>query len=257
MRMHRIHRAPLVTESRTLIIRCAISSPPIARVGFFGSAGRRKPTSLIELDGVSYVSMPPPPARPDRSPAHALGLASPRQVGAALAGPHWHAPATQVGVAGGHTRPQPPQLDWLICVFTSQPLVGWPSQSAHPVLQVIAHTPPVQLGFPLAEPHTEKQEPQFKTSVCMFTSQPFTTSPSQSARPALQVIVQTPPVQPATPPVLLHWFKHAPQLDVVWRLISQPSAAAALQSANPALQTRVAVHCPPTHCLFPFGTDGH
>src|SRR5262249_26110070 len=42
-------------------------------------------------------------ARPDRSFAHALALASPHQVGGALAGPHWHAPATHVGVAGRAT----------------------------------------------------------------------------------------------------------------------------------------------------------
>src|SRR5262249_58175228 len=68
---------------------------------------------------------------------------SPRQVGGALAGPHWHAPATQVGVAGGHTRPQPPQLGGLVCVFSSPPFVGFASQSPPPPFPPIPPPPPL------------------------------------------------------------------------------------------------------------------
>ena len=40
--------------------------------------------------------------------------------------------------------PQAPQLLTSVCVFTSQPLAGLPSQSAKPALQVVWHCPDEQ-----------------------------------------------------------------------------------------------------------------
>ena len=94
------------------------------------------------------------------------------------------------------------------------------------------------------------QAPQLALSVPVFTSQPFTGSRSQSAKPAAQVATaQAPPAQ-----VALAWGSaqarpQEPQLvALVWRLVSQPSLAVALQSPAPALQ-RTTVHAPPAQPL--------
>ncbi len=71
------------------------------------------------------------------------------------------------------------------------------------------------------------QRPQCMTLVAVLVSQPVVTSPSQSARPVLQVIEHRggEPPHEATPPLPLHGRPHAPQcITLVVRLVSHPGA---------------------------------
>ena len=78
--------------------------------------------------------------------------------------------------------------------------------------------------------------PQFDGDTAVLVSQPFDALPSQLAKPALQApSPQVPPV-PHTDAALakVHEVPHAPQLETVFRAVSQPSAAMPLQSPKPA-----------------------
>jgi hypothetical protein len=106
-----------------------------------------------------------------------------------------HAPATQAGVALGreHIRPQPPQWLAVALVLVSQPLAALPSQLPKPALQVIPHTPPVQVAVPLLALHTLPQAPQWVGEDERLVSQPLAALPSQLPKPALQAArVHTP-----------------------------------------------------------------
>ena len=76
------------------------------------------------------------------------------------------------------------------------------------------------------------QAPQLALSVRVSTSQPFTGSRSQSAKPVAQAITaQAPAAQVAVALGSAHARPQAPQLDaLVVRLVSQPLAAAPSQS---------------------------
>jgi hypothetical protein len=85
--------------------------------------------------------------------------------------PAWHravAPPPAV-----HALPQRMQLDTSLVRFTSQPLAGFVSQSAKPVLQVAtAQAPAAQLDTPFVAWHRRPQAPQFAVSPCGFTQRP-------------------------------------------------------------------------------------
>ncbi len=72
-------------------------------------------------------------------------------------------------------------------------------------------------------------------------SQPFDATPSQFAKPALQLAtVQAPDAQPAVPFDTEHTVPQPPQLDTfVAVLISQPSVAVPLQSRKDPLQVAI------------------
>ena len=71
-------------------------------------------------------------------------------------------------------------------------------------------------------------------------SQPFATLPSQSAKPAEQAILHTPPTQVPVPPLWLQAWPQPPQLFGSFAvLISQPFATLLSQSANPVLHFNV------------------
>ena len=72
-------------------------------------------------------------------------------------------------------------------------------------------TPLAQLAAPLVVGHAMRQAPQWVVLVFVFVSQPFVTSPSQSAQPALQAMWQVEAVQVAVPLVRSHALAHAPQ----------------------------------------------
>ena len=61
-----------------------------------------------------------------------------------------------------------------------------------PAAHVIAHVPPLQLAVPWFWLHRPPHVPQLSGSVATFTSQPFATSPSQSAKPAAHAMKHWP-----------------------------------------------------------------
>jgi hypothetical protein len=96
----------------------------------------------------------------------------------------------------GQTRPQVPQLPAELSVATSQPLLGWLSQSELPGEQVMRQTPITHAAVLLGpEAHALPQAPQLPALLLRFTSQPLAGSPSQLAKPALQVSWQAPMTQ--------------------------------------------------------------
>ncbi len=97
----------------------------------------------------------------------------------------------------------------------------------------------------LANEHDTPHVPQFDTLVVVSVSQPFAAMPSQSPRPAAQLVtMHIPPEQPGVPPAVMHTFPHEAQLlTLVFRLVSQPSAVTMLQLPNPALHAEI-THVP-------------
>jgi len=97
-----------------------------------------------------------------------------------------------------HEFPQPPQLVF-VSTRSSQPSsadgAGGFWQLPHSIRHVDVHWPPeherdITFAVEQARPHA----PQFVTLVVVLTSQPLLATPSQSAKPVLQVKPQVPPV---------------------------------------------------------------
>lgn len=128
----------------------------------------------------------------------------------------------------------------------SQPVPTSPSQSAKVPLQAIEHAPPLQLGVPFTLLHAFPQVPQCSTLMPVFTSQPFSTLPSQFMNGAVQVMAHAPPVHDGVPPVLLQALPQAPQCSTFEFLsTSQPLAALPSQLAKDPVQ--VMPQAPPLH----------
>ena len=86
--------------------------------------------------------------------------------------------------------PQRPQLVTLLEVSASQPLVALASQSWKlPVQDVTVQTPATHDPTALAGAHLAPQALQLAVSVLRLTSQPLAGFPSQSAKPASQVLI--------------------------------------------------------------------
>src|SRR5262249_2790788 len=135
-----------------------------------------------------------------------------------------------------HVVPQAPQFEMLVWRFTSQPSAAIPLQLAKPGLQLAtAQLPATQLAVALGTEQTSPQAPQFVTLVSIFVSQPSAALLLQSAKPLSQLAtVQTPLLQPAAPCAMEQAFAQEPQWStLVLVLVSHPSLAAKLQSANP------------------------
>ena len=93
-----------------------------------------------------------------------------------------------------HTRPaaqavpQAPQCEVATRVSVSQPLLALPSQSPNPVAQAATvHTPAAQAPVALGGAQPRAQAPQWVALVRVSASQPLLGSPSQSAKPVVQV----------------------------------------------------------------------
>jgi hypothetical protein len=146
-----------------------------------------------------------------------------------------------------HAKVQPPQWVASVLRLISHPSAALWLQSAKPVVHPpggIAHAYPVlvllQTSVALAVLHTCPQAPQLLV-VVMGVSHPLATLPSQSAKPALQVILHTDPTQVPTPPLWLHTLPQAPQLfGSLVTLISQPFAVIKSQSLKPAAHPMIA-----------------
>jgi hypothetical protein len=146
-----------------------------------------------------------------------------------------HTPAEHAAAALGktHTLPHAPQLLVLVMVLVSQPSAALLLQSAQPALHdPIPHTPPIHAATPLAiGAHIWPHEPQLLTVVNTLTSQPSAMIPLQSAKPTLQVILQTPLTQKATAFGNEHTLPQDPQLFTsVLTFTSHPSLMMLLQS---------------------------
>jgi len=152
-----------------------------------------------------------------------------------------HEPAAQVAVAfegAAQRRVQLPQVVGL-ARLASQPLAALESQSAKPALQAAtAQAPAVQAGVPLATAQRVEQLPQCVASEPRSTSHPFEASPSQSAKPALQVNAHAPAAQDTAAWALgAHAIPQPPQCSTVARVsTSQPLAAMPSQSPRPGSQ---------------------
>jgi hypothetical protein len=97
---------------------------------------------------------------------------------------------------GGTARTVSVRVPAELSVATSQPLLGWLSQSALPDAQVMRHTPMTHAAVLLGpEAQALPQAPQLPALLLRFTSQPLAGSPSQLAKPALQVSWQAPMTQ--------------------------------------------------------------
>lgn len=140
-------------------------------------------------------------------------------------------------------------------MLISQPLSGFVSQSVQPTLQTwIPHAPDEQVPVAFAGAQAAPQTPQ-SVVVLRFVSQPVEYLPSQSANPAVQlVMLHVPFEQLAAPLAAPHEFPHAPQLLLsVLRFVSQPSEYVELQSAKPAWHCAI-LHAPLWHVGVPFVT---
>ena len=76
------------------------------------------------------------------------------------------------------------------------------------------------------------QAPQLETLLAVSTSQPSAAERSQSANvPMHEEMRHVPVAHVAFEFARLHWTPHEPQLERVFRLVSQPSTYFALQSS--------------------------
>jgi hypothetical protein len=136
-------------------------------------------------------------------------------------------------------------------VFTSQPLVGTPSQFANPGSHDESeHDPDAQDSVAWARLHVDPQAPQL-VRVVSGVSQPSPASPLQSPKPVLHVETpHTPATQFGVPPATGHTFPQVPQLPMlVAVLVSHPLFGFPSQLPNPELQT--GAHTPAAHVFVP------
>lgn len=144
-----------------------------------------------------------------------------------------------------------------VLVLVSQPLRGFPSQSAKPGLhRTKRHAPSVQSLVALARLHVLPHAPQFIALVRVLTSHPSLGTRLQSAKPARHIPIPHTPIEHAgvlfasipqtreQPPQLLGSF-------VVFA--SQPLASTLSQFSKPGEQ-RPTRHMPATHAGTPLAT---
>jgi hypothetical protein len=150
-----------------------------------------------------------------------------------------HVPVEQseLALARLHTVPHPPQSESVVS-DVSHPFAATPSQSPNPAEQVaISQTPAVHVADALASEQAFPHAPQLAASASRDVSHPFAGLPSQSSKPAVQVMEHAPPTQEGVPLVLSHASPHPLQFAASLVMsTSQPSEASPLQSARPALQ---------------------
>jgi hypothetical protein len=148
-------------------------------------------------------------------------------------------PQVAVALARRHALPQAPQWETLLARVVSQPLAEEPSQSPRPGPQSVrSHTPALQRAPAPSKRQTVTQAPQWSALVRVSVSQPLPGSPSQLAKPGLQL--PTPQTPAAQAPVALggaQGVEHDPQRAALVRVsVSQPLAGLPSQSASPSPQ---------------------
>ena len=156
-----------------------------------------------------------------------------------------HAPTVQTvePFAFVHASPHPPQFGTDVCVFVSQPLFAFESQSPKPELHVGRHTPLGHVVVPFVFEHPVPHPPQFVV-VVSGASQPLPRFASQLPNPAPHAIAHAPSAQLAVPLLLLHTVPHVPQFEgFVCVLISHPFVETPSQLPKPAVQVP-SVHVP-------------
>jgi hypothetical protein len=147
-----------------------------------------------------------------------------------------HTEAAHAGVALGRRQIAPHAPQWFGSDPSndSQPLVGMPSQSPRPALQVEAHCPITQLAAASVRAgHPAPQAPQCAALDASSTSQPLLGSLSQSPKPALHATRHRPPSQ--RPTALAPATQAIPQAPQCWLFdassASHPVAGSLSQSA--------------------------
>jgi hypothetical protein len=161
-------------------------------------------------------------------------------------------------VPGAQLTPHAPQLKLLLAVSTSQPSSGTPLQFAKPGEQPERpHTPPLQVAPAFGRLHARPQAPQLRTSEPTLVSHPLSSTPSQLAKPALQVPTRhAPSAQRGVALALAQRAPHAPQWFTDSRsAVSQPSARSALQS--PKFGAQRSPQLPPAHSGAAFCAPEH
>jgi len=154
-------------------------------------------------------------------------------------------PPEQTEPAGQATL-HAPQLALLARVFTSQPLLATPSQSAKPGAQAaMAQAPAAQVEAALGSAQTRPQAPQFEALEERSASQPLEATPSQSPKaPVQRTTVQAPEAQP----LAATWERaqtapHAPQWAGSMEVLAQKVDAPVPQVERGEAQ--LALHVPP------------
>src|SRR5689334_8180284 len=95
-----------------------------------------------------------------------------------------HSPLRHQGLppaAGMHSWPHSPQFSTSRVIPFSQPSSLRPLQSVKPSSHSTLHSDASQYASPFTDGHRKSHLPQWLESVEVFTSQPFSGSPSQSA----------------------------------------------------------------------------
>jgi hypothetical protein len=100
-----------------------------------------------------------------------------------------------VALASAHKRPHAPQWANEVERSTSHPSVTLMLQSPRRAAHAIPHTPAAHEAAPPAELHALLQRPQWAVLVSTFTSQPFESTPSQFAKPALHEAIEHVPLE--------------------------------------------------------------
>jgi hypothetical protein len=153
-----------------------------------------------------------------------------------LAMPQTPAAHDGVAFAGAHTLPQSPQDEVVVFRSTSQPSAGLPLQSPKPALQrSTVQVPAVHAAVAFPTRQALPQPPQLPTLDPRFTSQPLEATPSQSAKPALQVKLQPPSAQRGLAfATAKHTVPQSPQLFV--SVLRSAQTLVAAQKVVPAGQ---------------------
>ena len=149
-----------------------------------------------------------------------------------------------------------PQCETSASRFASQPLVGTPSHSPKPALQVNPHVLAVQRAVPFAAAgQTVPHAPQLLVAVAVLVSQPSVALPLQLPKPALHAATaQLPAVHVAVAFGSAQMREQAPQLAMeVWMFTSHPLAGALSQSRYPFAHD-ITVQRPALHPGVPLAT---
>ena len=147
-----------------------------------------------------------------------------------------------------HTSPHAPQFV-VVPSDVSHPSFGSPLQSPKPAPHAGTHTPATQLVVPFAFAHAMPHPPHAVPVVCVFVSHPSVGSPSQLAKPLVQLGAHTPDAHAVVPCAFAHTSPHAPQFALVSSATSHPFAA--LPSQSPKFALHVIAHVPAVHVAVP------
>jgi hypothetical protein len=159
--------------------------------------------------------------------------------------PFWQLGVPPVVVQG---FPQPPQLSTFLVVSTSHPFALCASQSENPVVHFTEHAPSAQVAVALFVEQAWPHPAQFAGSVSVFTSQPSSGLPLQSAYPCLHAPMAHEPFEQTA--VAFAGAQIAPQLPQLavsrFLFVSQPSVGSPLQSPRGATHVSI-LQTPPSH----------